>query len=165
MIKTPRKLDLTGRSFGRLTVIDLHGLSPSGRILWECLCDCGGRALVQASYLLRGHTRSCGCLKADALRDLGRRRQTPVDVGSRHGLLTVTGEAGRDHAGRLLVRAVCDCGTHTVARWNNLFTGVTRSCGCLKRAGGRRAPLVPAAPQPVTTDRYHAPHPDPGRRG
>lgn len=69
MIKTPRKLDLTGRSFGRLTVIDLHGLSPSGRILWECLCDCGGRALAQTSCLLRGHTRSCGCLKAEALRE------------------------------------------------------------------------------------------------
>jgi len=75
-----------------------------------------------------------------------RRRQTPARIGSRHGLLTVTCEAGRDHAGRLLVRAVCDCGSRTVARWNNLFTGVTRSCGCLKRAGGRRAPIVTDAP-------------------
>lgn len=47
-------------------------------------------------------------------------------------------EAGRDHAGRLLVSASCDCGGRTVARWNNLRTGVTRSCGCRKRAGRRR---------------------------
>lgn len=141
----PRKRDLTGMSFGRLTVIDLHGLSPtSGRLLWDCLCDCGGRTLTLTSSLLRGHTRSCGCLRVEALLELGRRRQTPVHIGSRHGQLTVTGEAGRDHAGRMLVQARCDCGGDTVARWNNVLTGVTRSCGCRKRAG-RPHPGVGAA--------------------
>ncbi len=133
----PRKLDLTGQDFGRLTVIDLHGLDSQGRIRWECLCNCGQITRVMTWDLVRGHTRSCGCLKSDVLRERGRRRQTPVSIGSRHGLLTVTGEAGRDHAGRLLVTATCDCGGHTVARWNNLLTGVTRSCGCRKRAGRR----------------------------
>lgn len=62
---------------------------------------------------------------SEAASERGRRRQTPVSIGSRHGLLIATGEAGRDHAGRMLVQA----------RWNNVLAGVTRSCGCRKRAG------------------------------
>lgn len=58
--------DLTGRRFGRLTVIqqtDQRG--PDGGIIYECLCDCGNKCLVWGNKLTRkGHSakRSCGCL-------------------------------------------------------------------------------------------------------
>ena len=53
-------LDLRGKRFGRLVVINRQG-SVSGKSLWLCLCDCGKSTLVRANSLGR-HTNSCGCL-------------------------------------------------------------------------------------------------------
>jgi len=55
-------IDLTGKHFGRLTV--LHKLSRRswGSIVWRCKCECGNLASVDGSSLRDGLTRSCGCL-------------------------------------------------------------------------------------------------------
>ena len=61
------KIDLTGKKFGRLTVISfkrrkkLKGFNRSAR-LWNCLCDCGNEVIVEGTALRSGHTKSCGCL-------------------------------------------------------------------------------------------------------
>ena len=61
-----RNYDLTGRRFGRLTVIrktDQRG--PDGGMVYECLCDCGNTCFVWNNRLtIKGHSRkrSCGCL-------------------------------------------------------------------------------------------------------
>jgi len=61
------KNDLTGRTFGRLTVV---GLSPHPRkILWDCACACGGRATPRTDALVSGKTQSCGCLKTERSRE------------------------------------------------------------------------------------------------
>lgn len=57
--------DLTGESFGRLTVI---GLSPrrSGRkSYWVCQCNCGNKIVVRSDILKAGATQSCGCIKKE----------------------------------------------------------------------------------------------------
>ena len=33
--------------------------------MWLCKCDCGNSSVVSVSDLRRGHTKSCGCLRAD----------------------------------------------------------------------------------------------------
>lgn len=48
--------DLTGRRFGRLTVIGQDGKK------WLCRCICGGHKSVFSENLSAGRTRSCGCL-------------------------------------------------------------------------------------------------------
>jgi len=57
--------DLIGRQFGYLTVIECVGThtSPCGsrRKLWKCKCKCGNETVVNASNLLNGTTKSCGC--------------------------------------------------------------------------------------------------------
>jgi hypothetical protein len=50
-----------GNRFGKLTVIKYNKSSTGGR-LYECKCDCGKVALVTASKLKTGWTKSCGCL-------------------------------------------------------------------------------------------------------
>jgi hypothetical protein len=50
--------DITGKVFGRLTATGRDELTRK----WECLCSCGGKALVKRSNLLEGKQRSCGCL-------------------------------------------------------------------------------------------------------
>lgn len=56
----PVLIDMTGKKFGRLTVI---AVAPkrSRRIPWRCQCDCGNNAIVDGSKLRNGHTQSCGC--------------------------------------------------------------------------------------------------------
>lgn len=56
------KKDLTGKRFGRLTVLKEAGRSKDRQIIWECICDCGNTTLVKAGNLTSGDTKSCGCL-------------------------------------------------------------------------------------------------------
>lgn len=60
------KTDLTGRQFGRLTVVTwvpTHNRIPE----WICDCSCGERTIVPADRLtrVRGNTKSCGCLRKE----------------------------------------------------------------------------------------------------
>jgi hypothetical protein len=51
--------DLTGRKFGRLTV--LEKAKKDGRTVWKCLCECGRKATPTTYSLNNGASRSCGC--------------------------------------------------------------------------------------------------------
>lgn len=63
------KLDLVGKRFGRLTVIEDDGTRTDKRmVMWHCVCDCGNHVHVPTSYLTTGDTRSCGCLFMDTCR-------------------------------------------------------------------------------------------------
>lgn len=59
------KIDLTGKVFGKLTVLREDGVrtSPNGSrtLLWRCVCECGNETVVGASNLRTGATKSCGC--------------------------------------------------------------------------------------------------------
>jgi len=58
--------DLTGQTFGRLTVLTRGENSPAGQARWNCVCACGTVVPNRASiHLLSGHTKSCGCLNAE----------------------------------------------------------------------------------------------------
>ncbi len=57
-----RKLDLTGKTFGRLTVIGIGTPLPSKHRRWRCSCDCGGMAEPTTGNLRSGSAKSCGCL-------------------------------------------------------------------------------------------------------
>lgn len=61
-----RFIDLTGRKFGQLLVLErapdkITGSKP--RVMWKCRCVCGERVIVRASSLTQGTTVSCGCKK------------------------------------------------------------------------------------------------------
>jgi hypothetical protein len=56
-----RKIDLTGKRFGKLVVLEQAEKSGQ-RLRWRCRCDCGGESVVFGNNLQRGHTQSCGCL-------------------------------------------------------------------------------------------------------
>lgn len=59
-----RWLDLTGRTFSRLTVVKQSEKNIGKRLFWECKCSCGNPDLVsiETTALTTAHTRSCGCL-------------------------------------------------------------------------------------------------------
>lgn len=57
-----KKIDLTGRVFGRLTVKSLDHIGIRGRTYWLCKCSCGKSCIKAAGTLLNQGTSSCGCL-------------------------------------------------------------------------------------------------------
>lgn len=61
------KLDMVGKRFGRLIVIEKHPVNTKdGKIRWVCKCDCGKTVVVSGKYLRTGKTLSCGCLRSEA---------------------------------------------------------------------------------------------------
>lgn len=56
-------VDLTGKKFDRLTVIDRD--FSKNKTFWNCVCDCGNICSVFHGHLQTGHTRSCGCLLSE----------------------------------------------------------------------------------------------------
>lgn len=57
-------LDLTGKKFGKLTVVGFSRDVKSGkrnRKYWNCICECGGTKEVRTDCLTSGNTTSCGC--------------------------------------------------------------------------------------------------------
>lgn len=56
------KIDITGRRYGRLTVL---GEDPYDSRKVICKCDCGKTTSATKNNLRTGTTRSCGCLRAE----------------------------------------------------------------------------------------------------
>lgn len=64
----PRFQNLTGQTFGRLTVVGFdHTKNPRLGAWWRCSCSCGETASVKGTSLRSGRTRSCGCLKKEVI--------------------------------------------------------------------------------------------------
>lgn len=62
----PNLINLTGESFGRLTVIERCG-SIDGHAAWLCKCICGNTTVVNGKWLRAGRTTSCGCYHKEML--------------------------------------------------------------------------------------------------
>jgi hypothetical protein len=119
--------NLTGRRFGRLTVLAPLP-SPKGKnTKWLCSCRCGGLVGVGGSELTRPKRRvnSCGCLNLEILRS-----RLHDLTGRAFGRLTVVSSYGRNRHGQSQWLCDCTCGNVTVATGANLKTGNTQSCGC-----------------------------------
>lgn len=56
--------DLTGMSFGRLTV-EGYAYTKNYESFWHCICVCGEKKVVNGKPLKRGDTKSCGCLNKE----------------------------------------------------------------------------------------------------
>jgi len=58
-------IDLTGMTYGRLTVVGYSHTNKSGKTFWKCKCECGKETVTSSDKLRRGVTRSCGCLRKE----------------------------------------------------------------------------------------------------
>lgn len=54
--------DITGKKFGRLTVIKMIEDSTKKRTSWLCKCECGNECVASTTSLTTGKRKSCGCL-------------------------------------------------------------------------------------------------------
>lgn len=61
-------IDLTGKKFGRLTVISIADKTKYG-YKWNCVCDCGNKIVAFGTNLRNHNTMSCGCYQKDRARE------------------------------------------------------------------------------------------------
>lgn len=65
--------DLTGQSFGRLSVLYATADRDSDKsIMWLCKCACGNTVLASGVLLRKGAVKSCGCLRREVLAEKSR---------------------------------------------------------------------------------------------
>lgn len=62
----PRRQDLTGQVFTKLTALRVSSKSKPGITYWICKCECGKLHTATLGHLKAGNIQSCGCLKAEA---------------------------------------------------------------------------------------------------
>jgi len=65
--KMSKKVDLSGKRFGRLIVINESKKDDKGKIYWSCLCDCGKSTITRGDRLKEGRVSSCGCLQKEVV--------------------------------------------------------------------------------------------------
>ena len=73
-------IDETGNRYGRLIVLGrdteaedyARKRSRHIKARWICLCDCGQVTSVQGHALRQGYVQSCGCLRSENARRMGK---------------------------------------------------------------------------------------------
>lgn len=60
-------IDLTGRRFGRLIVIERAPHKTGKKPFWLCRCDCGNEKVIMGRSLIAGVSKSCGCYQRKLL--------------------------------------------------------------------------------------------------
>ncbi len=65
-MNNPNVVDMTGLTFGRLTVLKRVENDKQGNAMWLCQCVCGKTKKLRGGTLRQGKTKSCGCLLSEA---------------------------------------------------------------------------------------------------
>lgn len=117
-------IDLTGKKFGRLTVIRKYGYTNSKRklITWLCQCDCGNTVIRTGKALKESFNSGCdNC------------RWIYYDLsGKVFGSLTVISK-NSSGSGTVFWNCKCKCGKTIQVSTGRLNSGNVTSCGCSKR--------------------------------
>lgn len=122
-----RREDVAGQTFGRLTAVRYSHATTCGNSVWVFLCECGTvveRNLAQIKHN-NSQIHSCGC-------------HTRMDIaGKSFGRLFAL---RYHHTGRhrnACWEFICDCGNVCICRVDQVQSGNTQSCGCLKKEQNR----------------------------
>lgn len=130
-----KPLELKGKTFGKLFVIDRAGSDKKGKSLWltKCIVKNCGKEIVVLGYRLTSKTEPmthCGCLTSKHRSDA----QLDIDklIGQKIGNLTILGFIGvGKHGAIMLVKCVCGKNIKVFReRLTNISQPMTH-CGCL----------------------------------
>lgn len=61
------KRNVLGRTFHRLTAIDVADPASDSAERWRFMCECGRKKTIRAENVRRGLTRSCGCFRNERI--------------------------------------------------------------------------------------------------
>lgn len=131
MARNNKFIDLTGKEFGKLTVIEFAGRDKHKRPMWLCRCSCKeqNEVIVISIRLSQGIVKCCNCsrngIPYGSVRDL---------TGYVFGRLTIIKYLGSDkhNKSKWLCKCSCPLGKEVEVMASNLTNGNTQSCGCIR---------------------------------
>ena len=123
-------IDLTGKRFGKLIVLERDYNYPKKGTYWKCQCDCGNIISARKDQLTREKNpkRSCGC----DLKEKISLASCKNEIGNRYGKLTVLSRAEDKRHGEAAWLCQCDCGNTCIVAGTHIRNGSVQSCGCKK---------------------------------
>jgi hypothetical protein len=137
--------DLTGKVFGRWTVLRLDEKKTKEKdgkykdFYWVCQCSCVKKTIktINGCSLKNGHSKSCGCLHNEMLREANFQDLT----GQIFNRLTVIQQTEDyiNSTGKTYTQWLCQCSCNpenpkfNIIRACHLKSGKTQSCGCYGR--------------------------------
>ena len=126
---------LEGKIFERWTVLRLFGVNSLKKRIWVCRCVCGIEKNVRQDVLLRGVSKSCGCLNREMASALGKSQIGDKNPSFKHGqALRGNHSAEYDTWIGMLTRCVSDKdyagrGISVCDRWKESFTNFLNDMG------------------------------------
>ena len=128
-------IDLTGKKFNYLTVIQRGLNTNDGRAQWVCKCDCGNIKTIRGKDLRNGKVKSCGCLQKRRASEAN----TINEIGNIYGYLTVLKQATKEECPNTNLNRdaywICSCSNcgnpYFIANAHSLRSGHLNSCGCI----------------------------------
>jgi hypothetical protein len=142
-------IDLSGKRFGKLIVIERASLVGEGRPKYRCVCDCGTVKVISADNLRqKGYsTVSCGCVQKSHMAKHAESCKGQPGHHRRHGL---TGS--REYSSWAKMRDRCNNPSHHAAKH---YSG--RGITVCERWGLFENFLVDMGPRPIgkTLDRIN----------
>ena len=132
-----------GEKYNRWTILEVDVINPESKSkkppkMAKCQCECGTIRYKEYRDVCGGRSKSCGCLRAEQTTERNIQRGL-IPIGTKFGHLTVIEDLGlrmqpRGRRARWS-KCRCDCGTIVEVLNNNLKSGGTQSCGCIKSRG------------------------------
>lgn len=116
--------DLSNQQFGRWKVLPQYRFK-NGRKQWLCLCSCEEKTAryVFENNLLKGNSKSCGCLSRE------KAKERYIDLTGRwFGELEVISKAENKN-GRVAWNCKCKCGEEKVLTSHDLLCDGRQNCG------------------------------------
>lgn len=135
-------IDMLGQHIGKWTVISKSNKQTKNKnTYWLCQCECGTLQEICGTDLRRRKTLQCkhcsGLIAKQNLlsvNNIKHTKQNNDEIGKVYGQLTVL-EKIEQTLGGSIWRCKCSCGNEINVRINNLHSGKTQSCGCIKSRG------------------------------
>ena len=91
-----KKIEMIGKRFGRLLVIEESKVNRHGAVMWLCKCDCGMNKIIRGAHLRNGGIKSCGCFSQEKATKHGM-YGTPVYVVWGHMLQRCTNPKDKEY--------------------------------------------------------------------
>lgn len=128
-LKGKKIINLSNQKFGKLTAIYPTDKRKYGNVVWHCKCECGNECDIKSSNLINGITQSCGCLRKENAKNMG--KNTFKDLsGQKFGDLTAIKPTSKRQGSNIIWECLCSCGNIHYVSSNDLLKGAVKSCGC-----------------------------------